>query len=322
MKKLTALVLTAAIGATLIGATACNGDKKDGYSVYAPDGAPALALSSLMAENNDFVCEVVDSATIQTFVTGENPKADFCILPVNAAAKLLGTGEVYQMLGTVTNGNMYFLSTEEEEITSLTSLIGKTVGVVQLSNVPGLTLRAVLGENQIAYNLVGNDGALSETEVNLKAVEAGDVTPAGGCDYYLCPEPAVTTKIINSNGKFRLVGDLQKMYGENGYPQAVAVVKKDTDKAAVSAFTQSLGGVADYLKTADYAAVNDLLAAHRTEGLKASFTALNSETIANCSVWYTPASECKEAVNAFLAKLIAIDESAAKTVSDAFYYVA
>ena len=57
-----------------------------------------------------FEYHVVDSSTIQTYVTGEEPAADFCILPLNAASKVLGTGTTYQMLGTVTNGNPLFSS--------------------------------------------------------------------------------------------------------------------------------------------------------------------------------------------------------------------
>ena len=70
-----------------------------------PDGAPALAMAQLMVSESDTESyHVVDSSTIQTYVTGENPKADLCILPLNLASKLLGTGETYQMLGTVTHG--------------------------------------------------------------------------------------------------------------------------------------------------------------------------------------------------------------------------
>ena len=60
----------------------------------------------------------------------------------------------------------------------------------------------------------------------------------------------------------------------------------------------------------------------RTEGLSASFNAnnLTSEVIANCSVRFTAASACKQRVNAFLEELIAVNESAAKAVSDAFFY--
>ena len=151
MKKLVSGMLALVLGAaTVCAVTACN-DSYETYTVYAPDGAPALALANAVQEEGEgenFDFRIVDSSTIAAQVQGETPNADFCILPVNAAAKFLGTGETYQMLGTVTNGNMYLLTTGENPVITsdnLSSLVGKTVGVVQLANVPGLTLQAVRG---------------------------------------------------------------------------------------------------------------------------------------------------------------------------------
>lgn len=127
-------------------------------SVYAPDGAPALALARLMAENlpvNGATTRygIVDASTIQTFVTGASPKADICILPVNLAVKLLGNGEKYKMLATVTHGNLFILSNGKPQITgdSIGSLKGKTVGVVNLAQVPGLTFKTILKDKGIKY---------------------------------------------------------------------------------------------------------------------------------------------------------------------------
>lgn len=129
--------------------------------VYAPDGAPALALAGLMAGevSTENVAEqinyhVVDASTIQTYVTGANPAADICILPVNLAANLLGSGEKYTMLGTVTHGNLYIISAKTgEQITAenIEVLRGKTVGVVNLAAVPGLTFKLILNKYGIEY---------------------------------------------------------------------------------------------------------------------------------------------------------------------------
>lgn len=177
------------------------------YTVYVPDGAPALALANAVSQSQEstmFDFHIVASDTIGAQVSGETPAADFCILPVNAASKLLGTGEKYKMLGIVTNGNIFLLTTGDNAVITpenLSSLVGKTVGVVQLPNVPGLTFRAVLDKYDIAYQVLGNDNAPAADKVNLKAMDATNVTPTGGCDYYLCPEPAATTKINATAGK-------------------------------------------------------------------------------------------------------------------------
>lgn len=130
-------------------------------TVYAPDGAPALALAGLMdgeVSSNSLGKEVnyniVDASTIQTHVTGANPDADICILPVNLAANLLGSGEKYTMLGTVTHGNLYIISAKTgEQITvdNISELCGKTVGVVNLAAVPGLTFKLILNKYGIEY---------------------------------------------------------------------------------------------------------------------------------------------------------------------------
>ena len=335
MKKFLATALALTIGAAACVFTACAGENDDGtYTVYAPDGAPALALANAVNEDDDrYDFRIVASNAITAQVQGEEPAADFCILPVNVAAKLLGKGEVYQMLGTVTNGNMYLLTTgDNPEITTdnLSTLVGKTVGVVQLNNVPGLTLQAVLSRNDIDYQILGNDVEAASDKVNLQAfADASTVTPASGCDYYLCPEPAATGKIngtASSANPFKLAGSLQTLYdGENGYPQAVLVAKTsviEEAKSVVDTFIAYMEGSADFLASASAADVVALLEDCYTEGMTPSLNAnnLNATVIANCSVYFTAAQDCKSRVNAFLAELIDLNAEFTSAVSDSFYY--
>lgn len=135
-----------------------SSSSKSSVSVYMPDGAPALSLAKLMSESRAELSKTVDynvvnANTIQTYVTGQNPSADICVLPVNLASKLLGTGSVYKMLGTMTNGNLYLVSNGGESISSanISGLKGKTIGVVNLAAVPGLTFKLILKNNNIEY---------------------------------------------------------------------------------------------------------------------------------------------------------------------------
>ena len=335
MKKFLATALALTIGAAACVFTACAGENDDGtYTVYAPDGAPALALANAVNEDDDrYDFRIVASNAITAQVQGEEPAADFCILPVNVAAKLLGKGETYQMLGTVTNGNMYLLTTGGNPgITTdnLSTLVGKTVGVVQLNNVPGLTFQAVLSRNDIDYQILGNDVEATSDKVNLQAfADASTVTPASGCDYYLCPEPAATGKIngtASSANPFKLAGSLQTLYdGENGYPQAVLVAKTsviEEAKSVVDTFITYMEGSADFLASASAADVVALLEDCYTEGMTPSLNAnnLNATVIANCSVYFTAAQDCKSRVNAFLAELIDLNAEFTSAVSDSFYY--
>lgn len=331
MKRIiTGFVCTAVFCAAVIGTSACG--KNSGLTVYAPDGAPALSLVNAIAKSDDdFEYHVVDASTIQTRISGKKPEADFCVLPLNIASKLLGNGEIYQMLGTVTNGNIFFLASGDNGTITpenlYTALIGKTVGVVQLTNVPGLTLQTVLAENRIPYTVIENIQAnKSQNEVNLlnMGTDATSVTPAYGCDYYLCPEPAATTKCTATKGALKMAGDLQELYG-GGYPQAVLVAKKSVianNASAIEMLISYMKGSKDYLETVDPASVLSLLDSKRTHGLKPSFNAnnLSATVIANCGVAFTEAQQAKTAVNSFLDKLINVNENAASRVSDTFFY--
>ncbi|MCX4384654.1 MAG: hypothetical protein OSJ39_02505 [Clostridia bacterium] len=342
MKKSFKIAMAATVcAAALFSAVGCGDGPSDAkepvYSVYCPDGAPALSLlNGLSKEDENFKYRVISSATVQAQVTGGKPAADFCVLPLNLASKLLGTGSVYQMLGTVTNGNLYFLTTGDNALLTsenLNTLVGKTVGAVQLTNVPGLTLQATLKQYGIPYQTVASlQAEKAEDKVNLLQMgsDAGNVTPVFGCDYYLCPEPAVTAKIkgtANSQTPFKLAGNLQELYGgENGYPQAVLVAKKsiiEENKTYADRLISYFKGNAAYFAGAETATVLSLLDKVRTDGLAPAFNEknLNGQVIQNCSVRYTEAKNCKTAVNEFLAKLIAVNPNAAAAVSDEFYYL-
>ena len=360
MKKVISLAIALAMSAAALASFAACAPKNDNtgengapessvFTVYAPDGAPALALANAIDKSTDgsFEFHIVASGTITAQVTGESPAADFCVLPVNAAAKLLGTGETYRMLGTVTNGNMYFLTTgDNAQLTtdSLDVLVGKTVGVVQLNNVPGLTFQTVLKANKLDYQILSSETTEAADKVNLQPIQdaATGVTPAGGCDYYLCPEPAATSKLnatASSANPFKLAGSLQALYGDGtgypqalygdgtGYPQAVLVAKTSVigdayGAAMVEDMMEYMEGSAQFLAEADPSEVVALLADKYTQGMTPSLNAnnLNSTVIANCSVRFTAAQACKERVNAFLAELIAISPDFTSAVSDAFYY--
>ena len=339
MKKIATIFMALAMMMTTVFCfAACTpeaSDKAKTYTVYAPDGAPALALANAVDKSDDdcFEYHIVAASTIVAQVTGESPAADFCILPVNAAASKLGTGEVYQMLGTVTNGNMYFLTTVGEELTADNLdevLVGKKVGVVQLANVPGLTFRAVLSEKGIDYQVLSGEVESSEEKVNLQPIQdaATGVTPKGECDYYLCPEPVASAKIkgtASSANPFRLAGSLQKLYGEgNGYPQAVLVAKKSIIQSDLAAVNQLIGYMSDsaqFLAECEATTVVSLLENCYTKGMTPSLNAnnLTSTVIANCSVRFTAAQSCKEQVNMFLAKLIDVP-GFTSSVEDGFYY--
>ncbi len=333
MKKTFVFAATAAL---LCACTTAGCGTSGDLSVYAPDGAPALALAKAirteeMRQDDLFDFDIVDSSRITGYVTGERPRADLCILPVNQAAKTLGDGTQYTLMGTVTNGNLYFLSTDGVSLTRENmkeTLAGKKVGVVQLKNVPGLTLQVVLKDLGIDYRIA--QSATEETEegkVSLIPFDPTDITPAGGCDYYLCPEPAASAKIkgtAESPKPFQMAGDLQQLYGGGGYPQAVLVVKKSVLKkrrADVDELINDLKASEEFLESAEITEILHLLAEEREDGVTPSFNQnnLTHAVISRCGVHFRAAADCKDEINGFLQKLIEVNAESTALPSDGFY---
>ncbi len=306
---------------------------KDEVTVYMPDGAPALALAELMAkdtQDDGITYRVVDPSTITVKVAGKNPddNADFCILPVNAASLLLGSGEAYQMLGLVTQGNMYLISsnTEAAEIVDLSALAGETVGVMQIANVPGLTLKAALNRQNVVWRELKGGVTAAENEVNLQGVTGVD----GSLKYYLAPEPMVS--VLTASGKFRVVGDLQKLYNgadsnQVGYPQAALVAKRDfvSENAAwTKKFVADIAAAGAWLETASAQEIYAAVSSHfEDENHKASFAAdkLGKETLARCGISFAYSRDCYLRVDEFLEELTVVDSQKAKTVAKAFYWM-
>lgn len=324
--RVLALVLGATICASGFAFSSCGGDS--GVQVYAPDGAPALALAKLLAEDisgDGIDYTITSAAKIVNFVTGRKPQAEVCILPVNEASKLLGGGDTYQMIGLATHGNMYLLSSTNYAYTQSNAgeLCGKKIGVVQLPNVPGLALRAALSDLQVPYNLTG----VSSDSAYLYGIAPTAVSPMGGADLYLCPEPAASTKIkaFSTQGlPFYTVGSLQELYGGGGYPQACIVAKKSfIGSAEFLKILDGLKGAQGYLQSASIETICASVSSHLEEGAAATFSVQNLtyEVVERCSVRFEASVDCRQKVDGFLQKLAAIAPDSVSAVSQDFYYI-
>ena len=305
-------------------------ENQDEITVYMPDGAPALALAKLMAEDSaddGITYNVVPATMIASKVTNEDnaKNADLCVMPVTAASKLLGSGEEYLMLGAVTHGNLYLLAKSGEyNAQNLSSLIGKTVGVLQINEVPGLTLKAVLNAYQIPWQEVKNDGVKVADKVNLLAITGPDAVGVTEADCFMIAEPAATAQ-----GKkgYSIVGNLQELYDvEEGYPQAVLVAKKDfveKNEKWTKEFTDKVEGAATWLQTASGEQIVAAVSAHMEDkqtatSLKAPL--LSTAVLGRCGIYCTYASECKNEVDAFLSAMMAVNGKAAAIPAASFYW--
>ena len=304
IKKLILFFITATvITLSLAAAVSCN-SQTEKLKVYVPDGAPALSVANMLANDDGAEYRVVDAQTIQTFVTGNSPQADICILPVNLAVKLLGDGKTYKLLGTVTHGNLFLLSNGKTSITpdNIADLTGKTVGVVNLAQIPGLTLKLIL-----------KNAGLPD-KVTLVPVTAPEVGVKDGIDYFVVPEPAASTK-VNALETLEFSGSLQKLYG---------VVKKELiDTDAVKNFVKGLKENAEWLLNESTSAetIVSAVQSHLSDGLSPTFSAknLSKQVIGNCSVNFVPATDCKQDIIEFIAKLNGVSDTSFGTPSNDFF---
>lgn len=239
----------------------------------------------------------------------------------------------YQMLGTVTHGNLYFLSKNSEEkfdtTASLQSLIGKKVGVVQLPNVPGLILKLILQKNNVPFKQIETADEAAEDKVNLLAISSDNaaatiVANAENYDCFVAADPLVTLK--TKQNLFRS-GSLQALYGENGYPQAVIVGKSAFLKQYpewTNKFMEKLSGADEYLAETDAAAIlAPYTAAYTADGRTGSWNAknLNAASVANCNVKFEASATCKTAVTTIVTEMFEIQRQTAPTLTDAFFYL-
>ena len=346
MKKWMALLCATAfaVGCTA-GLTACDkGPDKDSASmsggeafnrevtVYMPDGAPALALAGMMANDTEedgisYYVTKADAIASKVTYKEETENADFCVMPLNAAAKVLGEGDRYVMLAAVTHGNLYIVSKSETVYTTenLSSLKGKKVGVLQINNVPGLTFKSILNKNGIVWSEMTNEGTVYEDKVNL--VPITDATAVGTieADCFVIAEPAATAQAKKG---FHIVGDLQTLYGgENGYPQAVLVGKRDIVESQTAWMSEFVSGVQtsmEWLKTATGEQIVSVINGHLDSNLQESSLKaplLSTEVIGRCGVRYMAAKDCKTAAIGLLQDFISTNPQSTKIASDNFFWM-
>lgn len=327
IKKITAAVIAATIGASALSLTACGEKTETVYKVFMPDGAPAIALAGLLSDGYDGAeFTVVQSSTIaQRVSTGD---ADFAIMPINAAATLFNNGVDIVMLSVNTHGNLYIIG---DEAATLDSLVGKRLGVIGQGQVPDLTLKMLCAEKGI--ELVVS----AEAQEGKIAVTYGDDGPAlapliktGKLDYGLLGEPAATT--LSGNLGKKIVTDVQQQWRDafgGEYPQACLVVKRsvvDSDKKFVNKFLAAVEAQDDFAATSPEKAVA-AVEAHMASGVQTSLNAktLTAEVIARCNVDTVKAKDCIDVCTTYFTKLTELKTALDKPVlaavpGDVFYY--
>lgn len=337
MKKLLNGLLAGVLCAGMaFSAVACgDGDEAPKLQVYMPDGAPALSMAMMMAqdtEDDGFEYHVIKADQISVQVTGkEDEIADFAILPVNMASNLIKIGdmeELYELVGSVTQGNLYLLSansTESVTKENFTSLEGKTVGVVQMTNFPGFVFKAAIKGYGMTYNELTEGKDVMSNCVNLLGITPQQVGQVNDrVDYYLAFEPNASRAATAAG--LSIVGDIQRIYGEgNGYPQAVMIAKKsliENQPEKVNALRDKMELADDWIMTADPTTVYNAVLAHATEGMSLQYGVadLTTNSIFRSNIRFERSATCKQKIDDLLADLHEVNANIT-AIPDIFYYL-
>ena len=272
---------------SVISISACGKEEMD-IDIYMPDGAPALAMAKLMHDDNEFGYDidynVVASSNIGNYIIKET--AEIAIVPVNMASKLIGQGDKYKMVATVTNGNLYIVG--NKDISSLDELKGEVVGVIGQGNVPDLNLKYLFSNNSTPIEYVPSEVVVDGKVALRYFKDASELIPLlkqNKLNFGLLPEPAVS-KLLSMANNFSIELNIQQLWDGGSYPQAVMIAKnnlcKDTDllDKIIDAMIENESWILENTASA-VNAVNDELEEGLTPSLQST---ISSSAIANSNI--------------------------------------
>ncbi len=328
-KRILCAAAAAALAVSAFALSGCTtGERSAKYKVYMPDGAPAIALSSLMYNgyaDAEFTVVPTNAKTtiVQHVAKGD---ADFAILPVNAAATLYNKGTQIVMMSVNTHGNLYVIG--DGEATDLGGLVGKRLGVIGQGNVPEHALKMLLDKSGTEY-VEANDA--TDGKIAIRYVGAGtdlaQLFKKGEIDYGYLAEPAVSTlsASLNKNVVMDVQAQWRTAFGGE-FPQACLVAKKsivENDKAAADAFLAAVKESDGWAEANPDKAV-EAVKSHMEENTTSTLTTLTQKSIKGCNIKTTAALEAKEACGTYFEKLASMKSVLGavidKVPDNGFYY--
>ena len=325
MKKIFALALVAVLACVaMVALVGCQKTEVESVTIYAPDGAPSLAIAKIVSDG-----KIGDTTATTVITTGEDvvakamsKQADIAVLPTNAAAKVYNvTGGEYLMLSVNVFGVLYVVGTEQ--LTDIAQLNGKTIQSIGLGNTPEYVFKRVLSHKGLT---VGQDGVDIVYQTDATAIIPQFL--AGKANFAVLGEPAVTNLIQKASTKGITVYnlfDLQQLWSEAigtdtvGYPQACIIVKKDllSDKPFVSALDKALSANSPFL-TENASTLTALMTEHGST-LTVNYTA---DLLARCNVNYIRANTLKQDIETYLKEFGFVENSSkpANNLPDGAFY--
>ena len=239
MKKLLSLITVAVL------LTGCNQNNYDRstLSIITPTGAPALAFYKYSKyqdfETNSNPGEVI----VPKMVAGQK---DVVVLPTNVGMQaILNKKANYQLAATITFGNFYLLSMNNDDNNQLDP--DDTILLFQEKNVPDKIFHYVYGDtlNDAIHfaspDTAGNAAAAVSGGSFIDSKSGERLVP----NYVLLAQPNLKSALDDNKDKgYSVFADIQEKYKEksNNLPmfQASVFIKKTVERETASTFLESL----------------------------------------------------------------------------------
>lgn len=215
---------------------------------------PSIAIAKALIKKTKIAgirpqYEILDGADLlQARLLSE--EADIAILPTNLAAILYAKGLAIKYLGTISWGNLYCISCDEN-VKTLQDLNAKTIYSFAKGMSPDLTLREILSKNSFKL----------DTDLNFEYLASvSDVAVAflsGKAKTAIIAEPFLSF-VLEKKAETKIVFDLQlewkKLFSES-YPQSCIVARADfieTHKDFISDFLSEVEESINWIKANPY----------------------------------------------------------------------
>lgn len=193
-----------------------------------PDGLPAVSILGLYSENKQFDDDVnikYEKAATPETLTGSLLTEDnniIAIVPSSLAAQLYNKNMGYKILGTVSWGSLYLVSSEN--IGGLADLKETKTGIIGRGQTPDVVFKNILSKNNIDPENLDLEYFSSGTEL-ANALAAGKISTA------VLSEPAASI-LIKKNSNVKIILSLneewKKLYSsKQGFPQASLIAKTE-----------------------------------------------------------------------------------------------
>lgn len=257
----------------------------DAIKVVTPNGTPTMAIAKLIMDNKDnnkYEFTVVDTPENLPITVIKN-NVELAIVPSNLPAIFKSKNKDYKIVGVVSWGALDVVSTED--IKDINDLKGKTIYTLGRGLTPDVVLRNLLKKNNLTDKVTVEYASGAQELVTL--FMSGKATTISAPSFATAK---ILSKKANAKKIFSLNDEWKKIYAsENGYPQAVLVVRNDyyeNNKEALEKFIEDLKSSIAFINSD----AKERVEVAKASGLKIDYS-LFDEIVKGANIKYTAINE-------------------------------